>query len=957
MTQDLSWRLLGPLRAGWSTCAVGVPDEPNVFYFGGADGGAWKTTDAGTTWQPISDKAPFSSVGALAIAPGNPRQIYAGSGQVHARYDIMDGSGVYVTNDEGRTWRPLGLKGTRHIGSILVDPRDSNVLLVGALGHVFGAHPERGVFRSDDGGLTWNRVLFVNETTGAVDLARDPARPDVVYAALWELNLKPWLSYFQPEIGKSSGIWKSTDAGKTWIETSRNGLPAMMGRIGLGVASGTDGQRVYAAIDASNGGLYRTDNGGASWQQMSTDTSLAGSYMNRITTDPKNADVLYIMGQSLRRSVDGGKTISIIKGSPGGDDYHFYWINPENPNYSILASDQGTTITVNGGKSWTPWYNQATGQFYRLAADNRFPYRVYAGQQDNGSVSITTRSDYGQITFRDWHPVGADERDHNIPDPQDPNIVFGSGLGGKLSRWDARTGRVANVSPWPVSSYAARPHTVKYRYSWITPIAISRLAPFAIYQGAQVLFRSTNKGRSWDIISQDLTGQDPNAKNCEGDVPISRATECGYGTIYSIGSSPITNGLVWIGTDNGRVMLTRDDGKTWSNVTPQGVTDWSRIVSVEPSAHDPATAYIAANRERLDDHRPYAYRTHDYGKTWTSITAGMRDDSAVNVVRHDPERAGLLFAGMRQGVLVSFDEGNNWESLQLNLPTSGINDLLVHQKDLVAATQGRALWILDDITPLRHMPANNPAPALVPPAPAIRVSQNENRDTPLPPEFPTTPNPTTGVTIDYFLAKDSFTKLEILNASGEVIRTFQSNDSPRRPSSTRYFSEFWLHPPVMLPAHMGHNRFVWDLRHTRPTAPEYEYSIGAVPGRDTPLLPQGIQVLPGQYTARLTVDGATFSQPIVVLPDPRVDYNREDLESQVNFYNEVAGKLADVTRTRQSLMKNDPQLESEEGTRITEIVSALTSLLEDLEGSDGPPTAKQRALLKEITQQKHAPDR
>jgi photosystem II stability/assembly factor-like uncharacterized protein len=970
--QDLRWRLAGPLRAGWSTCAEGLPDEPNTFYFGGADGGIWKTIDAGVTWSPIADRAAFSSVGALAIAQTKPPTIYVGSGQVDARYDIMNGNGVYKSEDDGKTWIALGLSDSQHIGRILIDPRDPKVLLVAALGHVFGTNTERGVFRSEDGGQHWTKVLFIDENTGAVDLASDPASPDIVYAATWQLRRYPFLDYFLPAGGPGSGIWKSTDGGKTWTRTSQKGLPdGPLGRVGLAVGANTNGQRIYASVSAKvKGGLYRSDDGGSTWQYVNEDTALASSYFGRITSDPHNADVLYVMGQSIKRSADGGKTFTIIKGAPGGDDYHFYWINPKHPEQSIVASDQGTAVTINGGKTWSPWYNQATGQFYYLSTDNRFPYWIYSGQQDSGTAAVASRSDYGQLTFREWHPVGGDERDYDIPDPEDPNIVYGSGLGGRLSKWDARTGRVSNISPTPITNYGVRPTTIKYRYTWFTPIAVSKRKPYALYQGAQYLFRSLDKGQTWEIISPDLTGTEPGRKDCLGDVPIERTTACGYGVIYTINPSTTAEGTIWVGTDNGRIWLTRDNAKHWTNITPAGLKDWSKVASIDPSSTDPATAYAAVDRHRMDDRQPYVYRTHDYGKTWTAIASGLPAEAWVNVVRQDPQKAGLLYAGTRTGVYVSFDDGDHWQPLQLNLPTSSVNDLIVHDRDIVVATEGRAIWILDDVTPLRALHERNAEqPLLVPPAPAFRVSNNENRDTPLPPEMPAAENPPTGAIIDYFLPSGiAEATLEILDAKGSVIRTFSSADKPQRPEAERYFSEFWLQPLPVLPIRPGHNRFVWNLRYERPAAAEYQFSIAAIPGEDTPAIPAGMLVQPGRYTVRFTVkNGKAFTQPLEVRLDPRSKSSIQDLSAQYALYREASEALKKASKTVKDAKEEQKKLKNavssdakEKGEQLGKMLDTtdknspasveedLRSLVADLESSDGPPTSAQRATLQEL---------
>ncbi|HEV8374924.1 MAG TPA: hypothetical protein VGR38_01680, partial [Candidatus Polarisedimenticolia bacterium] len=693
---DMRWRLAGPFRGGWATVAAGIPGDPATWYFGAADGGVWRTDDAGVTWRPIFSQMGSASIGALALAPSDSKVIWVGTGQVHQRYDIVDGDGVYRSTDAGATWRHVGLAETKHIGAIWVDPRNADVAVVAALGHVFGPNPERGLYRTTDGGAHWAHVLDRGPEVGAVDLVGDPEQPEQLFASLWQVRRHPWLDYFQPPVGAGSGIVRSGDGGRSWRPVGTRGLPAgPLGRIELAVSPGTRGRRVWAAIHATNGGgLYRSDDAGDTWQLINPDSTLAGAYMNNLTPDPKDPEILWIMGRSMRVSSDGGKTFRFAKGSPGGDDYHFLWIDPTDARHMITAADQGAVLTLNAGQSWSSWYNQPTGQFYRLAVDNRFPYRIYSGQQDSGTIGLASRSDYGQLTFRDWHPVGGDERDGDVPDPANPDVVYGAGLGGRLSRWDARTGQVQNVAPWPVSTYGARPGTGRYRYDWITPLAISPRPPHAIYLGAQVLFRSLDAGSTWETVSPDLTGANPKARGCDGDVPLRRATECGFGTLFAISPSPAEDGLVWLGTDNGRVLVTRDDSKSWRNVTPPGLPDWTRINQIDASAGDPRTAYVAADGHRRDDFRPFAFRTHDFGEHWTEIGRGLPVGAWVGVVRQDPKRPGLLYAGTSRGMWVSFDDGSSWQSLQLNLPTTGINDLRLQGDDLIVATQGRAIWIL-----------------------------------------------------------------------------------------------------------------------------------------------------------------------------------------------------------------------------------------------------------------------
>jgi len=954
--QDLRWRLVGPMRAGWSLVAQGIPDRLDTYYFGAADGGVWKTTDSGLTWNSVADTAPFSSVNALAVVPRatRPTLLVVGTGQTQTRYDAMDGNGVFVSDDDGANWKSLGLAQTRHIGDLWVDPRDENVMLVAALGSLYGPSPDRGVFRTEDGGRNWTKVAFADADTGAADLGIDPAAPDVVYASFWQVRRYPWQGYHIPQIGPGSGIWKSTDAGRTWARLPGTGLPAgALGKIGLAVGAGSKGQRVYAVVDApKDAGVYRSDDGGATWIAARKDRSLASTYFGRVIAHPTRPDVVYFTGQSCRRSGDAGATWTYVKGSPGGDDYHDLWINPAQPDRMVLASDQGTTVTVNGGATWSPWYNQPTGQFYRIAADDGFPYRVYSGQQDSGTVALSTRSSYGQLTFRDWNPVGGDERDADIPDPENPDFVYGAGLGGRLSRWDARTGRVTNVAPWPVSSYGQDPRKARYRTTWITAIAVSPRKPYAVYWGTQYLFRSTDKGWTWEKASPDLTGAVASAKGCDTVItPIPSATACGLGVIFAIAPSPVADGLVWVGTDNGRVQVTRDEGKTWTDVTPKDLPDWSQVAAVDASATDAGTATIAVDRHRLDDRDPYVWRTRDFGKTWARIDAGLPKGAYVNVVREDPRKPGLLYAGTRTGVHVSVDEGRTWTSLQRNLPRTGVNDIVVKGNDVVVATQGRAIWALDDVTPIRQLTAE-PRLQLAVPAPAVRMAASENRDTPLPPEMNTTPNPPTGAAFDYVLPEPPRgpVTLEVRDGSGAVVRRFGSDAPPRRPEARQYFADRWLLPPATPGTRVGHNRFVWDLRRERPRSTEYDYMIRAAPGVDTPIAPQGALVRPGRYVVRLSVDGQTAEQPFDVVPDPRVPADLAAIDAQLALVREVEADLERVADALEARTKARPANAPPppEDAELSTIGSTLASLLGDLETADGPPTGPQRELRKEL---------
>jgi photosystem II stability/assembly factor-like uncharacterized protein len=991
---DLQWRLIGPFRGGWGTMAQGIPDQPDTYYFGAAGGGVWKTVDAGRTWQSLGDDLPASAMGAIAIAPSDPNVIYVGSGQVAARWDIQSGNGVYKSTDGGRIWHSVGLQDTKYIGQILVDPDDPDTVLVGALGHYFGPNHQRGVFRSSDGGRTWKQTLYINDDTGVVDLSRDPQSSNVIYAAAWQVRNYPWLSYFQPNAGPGSGLYKSSDDGRTWTRIQGNGWPTVeLGRIGVVAASGN---RVYAVVDAApasgnvphaasedQGGLYRSDDGGAHWQRVSSEGWLENDYFSRITVDPRNRDVVYSAGQSIRESRDGGKTWEIIKGAPGGDDYHYLWINPQHPDHMITAADQGVVITVDGGKTWSSWYNQPTGQFYHLAADNRFPYWVYSGQQDSGTVGIASRSDYGALSFRDWHPVGGDERDYDVPDPVDPTIVYGTGLGGRLSRFDAITGQVANVSPWPIMSYGAKPTTTKYRYTWITPLVATRNHQnrTVLYFGAQVLFRSTDRGDHWDVISPDLTGQQQGAKDCEN-VAIANARACGYGVIYSIAVSPRDDNEIWTGSDSGVIEMTRDGGAHWADVTPKGIATMTKISSLDVSALQSGTAYAAADNHRSDDFAPHVWRTHDFGKTWQETDSGLPAGHYVSVVRADPVRAGLLYAGTDAGAFVSFDDGDHWQPLQLNLPTVWVRDLLVHGNDLVAATQGRAIWILDDLSPLRQWNANIASQALhlFRPADALRVHANNNKDTPLPPETPLGKNPPNGAIIDYALGADTHgpVAIDILDSSGKLVRHYASDARPEAADAERYFDADWLKPEPMPSAAPGLHRFVWNLRWPRPRAASYDYSIAAVFGEDTPTSPQGAFVLPGRYTVVLKADGHEQRQPLTVKMDPRVHTSEADLRAALKFSQDVGASLdmayvgyaqqqavqrqlaaldkqlggqsshknlLDEVRALEDTLGADDNAGLEQTTGFSALSGQLAALESDAESADTAPTAAQEAVL------------
>ncbi len=783
---DLSWRLLGPFRGGWSEMVEGVPSAPDTFVFGASGGGVWRTHDAGRTWQSVFDQGPTAPIGAVAISPSDPRTIYIGSGQPEPRYDVAGGAGVFKSTDGGDTWRSVGLQDTRHIGRIWVDPTDSGTVLVAAVGHFFGPNAQRGVFRSGDGGKTWTQTLKVNDDTGAVDLAADPLDSKVVFAATWQARQYPWQSYFTPVAGPSSGVYRSGDGGLTWAPLGGLGWPGgPLGRISLATARTPGGLRVYAVVSADKaGGLYRSDDGGASWARVNDEQAFTSYYASHVTVDPANPDVVYLVGQSVRRCVDGGKTCEIVRGAPGGDDYHQVWINPAHPDHMATASDQGAAISVDGGKTWSSWYNQPTGQFYHLAADNDFPYRVYSGQQDSGTVGIATRSDYGALHEREWRPVGGDERDYEIPDPGDSSIVYGTGLGGAVTRWDARTGQVSNISPYLEPNYGRRQTTTAHHFVWVTPMAVSRVGPTTLYLGGEAVFSSHDQGRSWSVISPDLTGKAPGAKGCDATVvALADARPCGYGGIWSMTTSARHPDELWVGTDDGLMQRTPDGGAHWTDVTPPNLPGWAKVASIDVSDIEDGVAYAAIDGQRIDDFQPHALKTHDNGATWQDATGDLPKGHFVSVVRADPKRPGLLYAGTEVGAFVSLDDGVHWRALQKNLPTAWVRDLLVHGDDLVAATQGRGLWVLDDLTPLREtMPTGGEGQHLYAPSAAYRVRANvDHGDTPVPQEEPAGVNPPAGAIIDYWLSAPAKgpVRIEIRDSAGALVQRMTSDPPPK----------------------------------------------------------------------------------------------------------------------------------------------------------------------------------
>jgi photosystem II stability/assembly factor-like uncharacterized protein len=892
-TGALRYRMIGPHRGGRTKAAAGIPERPNVFYVGAVNGGVWKTTDYGRTWHPIFDEQPTGSIGAIAIAPSNPDIVYVGSGEGLQRPDLSVGDGVYRSDDGGRMWSHLGLRDGQQIPQIAVDPRSPDRLFVAVLGHPYGPNEERGLFRSVDGGRTFQKVLYRDPDTGAVDVVLDPSNPDTVYAALWEARQGPWEN--GAFSGPGSGLYKSTDGGSTWRQLT-SGLPTFeadgLGRIGIAIAPSRP-SRLFLTIEARrNGGLYRSDDGGESWTIVSADPRVTerGSDFAEVKVHPTNPDIVFTGSIVAWKSTDGGKAFSAFRGAPGGDDYHRIWINPRHPDVMLIASDQGAIVTVNGGETWSSWYNQPTAQFYHVIADNAFPYRVCGGQQESGSACVASRSDEGRITFRDWRPVGVEEYGYVAPDPLDPDIVYG----GKLTRFDRRTGQVQNVAPSILRSQ-------QYRVIRTMPVLFSPIDPKTLYFASNVLWKTGDGGRTWSEISPDLTRETwdvpPNVGKYIG-TPAAQATR--RGVIYTIAPSPLDIQRLWVGTDDGLIHVTSDGGRTWSNVTPTELSPWAKVSLMEASHVDRDSAYAAVNTLRLDDLRPHIFRTRDAGKTWTRIVRGIPDGTIVNAVREDPKRPGLLFAGTEQAVYVSLDDGDTWHSLRLNMPVTSIRDLVVKDDDLVVGTHGRSFWILDDITPLRQVDARVPAsPAfLYAPQRATRVRWNMNTDTPLPPDEPSGQNPPDGAVINYFLkeAVAGPVTLEIVDGAGRIVRRYSSDDPVSPVTDTGNVPRYWIRPAAVPSRTAGMHRFVWDLHFPPPQVEAFTYPIAAVPG-DTPRQPTGPWVLPGRYTVTLLAGDARVSQALEVRMDPRVKTAPFDLEQQFTLSFRVYDAIGRVYAT------------------------------------------------------------
>jgi photosystem II stability/assembly factor-like uncharacterized protein len=937
----MRWRFIGPMRGGRTRALSGVASMPNRFYIGAVNGGIWRTDNAGNTWTPLFDAQDTQSIGAIAVAPSDPNVVYAGSGEGLQRPDLSVGDGMYKSTDAGETWTHLGLRSGQQIANIAVDPKDANRLFVAVLGHPYGPNPERGVYRSTDGGTTFARVLYRDENIGAFAVAIDPDHPSTVFATLWAARQSPWEIGSSFEVG-GSGIFKSTDGGTTWSRL-HNGLPPAMGRSEIAIAP-SDTKIVYAYVDGFNdsgGAVYRSDDGGAHFTLTDDDQTTIGKRgddLINIAVDPKDSQTIYLTNTSTYRSNDGGKTFVAIKGAPGGDDYQNVWINPNDPNIIALVSDQGATISLDRGRTWSSWYNQPTAQMYHVDADNRFPYWVCGGQQESGSACVLSRGDWGEITERDWHPVGAEEYGYVVPDPLHPGVTYG----GKLERFDERTGQTHEVSPNPLQ-------LGDYRVVRTEPIAFDPLDPRKLYFGANRVWKTTDGGQHWDTVSPDLTRERYAIPSV---IEAFEKTDPEHGkhrgVVYALAPSFRHEGTIWAGTDDGYVWITRNGGASWRNITPPELTPWSKISQIDASRFDDNSAYVSVNRFRLDDLHPYIYRTHDGGNHWTLITRGL-GIGAVNAVREDPQVRGLLYAATENAVYVSFDDGANWQSLQLNLPHTSMRDIIVHGDDLVVATHGRGFWILDDIEPIREL-ARTAAwngPHLFTPETAYRVRRNTNTDTPLPPEVPHGQNPPDGAIIDYVLnAPANRVTLTVTAQDGTVVRQYASDEATPAPVE---FDKpaYWERPFVRPGTDLGMHRFVWDFHESSPHSVAVDLPISANP-HDTPRVPQGALVVPGNYTVTLDVDGRRMTQPLHVEMDPRVQISQQALRQQYEMAHATATL---IDRTYAAVQRAKSHHEAASAQLLGRLNAQLTLLMDLVDGADAPVTAATASSFRTLQEQ------
>jgi photosystem II stability/assembly factor-like uncharacterized protein len=911
---EMQWRLIGPSRGGRALAVAGVRGQPEVYYFGSVGGGVWKTNDAGRTWKPIFDSQPIASIGAIAVAPSDSNVIYVGSGEADMRSSISYGNGIYKSTDGGKTWTHIGLENSRQIGRILVDPRDAKKAFAAVLGHAYGSNQERGVFRTKDGGKSWQKILFHDENTGAIDLAFEPGNPKTILAALWQTRRPPW-SIYPPSNGPGSGLYRSTDGGDHWEQVSGQGLPSEgLGRIGIALAP-SNPRRIYLIVDAKNGGLFRSDNSGQSWQRVSNDRRIwqRGWYFGELSVDPKDADTVYVPNTTAYQSRDGGKTFTAFKGAPGGDDYHELWIDPDEPRRMILSSDQGTIVTRNGGETWSSWFNQPTAQFYHVVTDNQFPYWVYGAQQDSNAIATPSRSRYRSLNFHDWRPIDAgDENGYIAPDPLNPGVVFG----GTVARQDFGDEELQQLPP-------TLAHPGEYRRTWTLPLVFSPMDPHVLYFGSQVLFRTADGGGSWQVISPDLTREDPGVPaNLDAATAADAPKGKRRGVIYTIGPSFVRAGEIWAGTDDGQIQVTQDEGKSWENVTPAELTPWSKVTHIEASHFDAGTAYAAVDKHRLDDYQAYLYRTRDFGKSWQRVSNGIPDGSFLNCVRQDPTRKGLLYACTERGAYVSFNDGDDWQPLQFNLPTTSVRDLVVRENDLVVATFGRSFWILDNVTPLRQMDARVAAADtwLFRPETAIRMRPGSDQGTPVPMDESLAANPAEGAVLDYYLREKASSpiQLEIFDSEGKLVRRFASSDVlPKTNPNDVPIQVEWIRDPKPLLAEAGMHRFVWDLHYALPKGVRTSFWG-----------PTGPLAVPGEYIVKLTANGKSSTQPLTIKLDPRLKVPQDALTRQFSLASELAARLGDVaTALRQvgELRKQIDARKKDTGSHA-ELLAALQEL-------------------------------
>ena len=876
---EMRWRDVGPLRGGRTRANFGVPSQPNVFYVGAVNGGVWKTTDYGRTWQPIFDQEPTGSIGAIVVSPSDPNVVYVGSGEGLHRPDLSVGNGIYKSTDAGKTWTHLGLRDGQQIAQMAVDPRNPDRLFVAVAGHPYGPNPERGIYRSTDGGKTFDKVLYKNENIGGAGVVIDPSDPSTVYATLWEAREGPWENAGWD--GPGGGIFKSTDGGSTWKQLT-DGLPAAIVQANLAISLSNPKLLCASVATKDIIEIYVSPDGGATWHTITTDSRIKGRIgggdLCVPVFDPKNPETMYMVSTVTFKSTDGGKTWNGFRGAPGGDDYQGMWVNPNNPDIILLVSDQGAIVTVNGGHTWSSWYNQPTAQMYHVAADNAFPYRLCSGQQESGSACISSRGNDGVITFRDWHPVALEEYGYAAPDPLDPDIVYG----GKLTRYDRRTGQAQYILPELLRS-------PDFRVVRTAPVQFSPIDPHLLYFAANTLWTTRDGGRTWKQISPDLTRK-------TWDIPASVGIFSGEvkpsqrGVIYSIAPSPLDINRIWAGTDDGLIWLTTDGGANWNNVTPPTLSAWEKVSILEASHSDPNTAYAAINTLRLDDLRPKILRTRDGGKTWTEIVNGIPADENTNAVREDPKRKGLLFAGTERTVYVSFDDGDHWQSLRLNLPATSVRDVIVKDNDLAIGTHGRGFWILDDITPLRQLDdkvvADNAF--LFEPELAYRVRWNTNSDTPLPPDEPAGQNPPEGAILNYYVGSASTgdVTLEVFDGAGKLVRRYSSADPVPAPDPELFIPSYWVRPPQHLSNQPGFHRFTWDLRYMPLPGIKPEYPMTAVYMNTAPAATSP-WAIPGKYKVVLTANGQKHEQDLTLVMDPRVKTPMSGLEQQFALSQQV----------------------------------------------------------------------